>query len=90
MIINHISSQDEIGKLGVHIGTTIIYDRDGNTGTLSVYESDDYGLIEVLEDQFGNKVYRTIKDGKSGLSHHGIKTFEPYLKDGELRRDDDD
>lgn len=90
LILNHISSRDEIGKLGIHIGTTIIYDRDEKTGKLTIYESDDYGLKEIDEDRFWNKISRTIVDGKNGLVNHPIETFEPFLNEGNLRREEDD
>lgn len=51
LIINHISAKDEIGKLGVHIGTTIIYDKD-EAGKLIIYESDDFAYDEIKEDSF--------------------------------------
>ncbi|MBS4193298.1 DUF2974 domain-containing protein [Bacillus sp. FJAT-49705] len=87
LIINHISAKDEIGKLGVHIGTTIIYDID-EAGNLIIYESDDFAAEEIKEDRFENKIPRTVKDFKEGTTNHGIGTFEPYLQEGMLRRVD--
>lgn len=90
LVINHIHSQDEIGKLGTHVGKTYVYYKDPNTGKLKIYESDDYGSSEISEDEFLQKISRTYEDGKNGLKHHGIDTFKEFLQDGNLRRKDSD
>lgn len=89
LIINHIMANDEIGNLGIHIGTTIIYDID-ESGNLKIYESDDFGSDQIKKDRFENKIPSTIRDFKEGTIHHGIDNFKPYLEDGVLRRKEEE